>query len=96
MVQERAQTCHRLHDQREALREVVSRAAIELHARAVLASDDPEAVVLDFVQPRAPSRRARGFSGQAGRDEASWKGTRTPGAFLARHGVESSQADEGP
>jgi len=40
-----------LPDQREAMREVIARAAVEPHAMAVLAGDDAETVVLDLVQP---------------------------------------------
>src|SRR6516162_3532847 len=42
----RAQACQRLNDQREAVREVVPRTAIERHLRAVLAGNDAEAVML--------------------------------------------------
>ena len=49
----RAQACQRLDDQREATGEIVARTAIEPHLRAVLAGNDAEAVVLDFVQPLA-------------------------------------------
>ena len=38
-------------------------AAIEPHPRAVLAGDDPEAVVLDFVNPQAAGRQCEGGPG---------------------------------
>jgi hypothetical protein len=41
----------RIHDQREAASEIIARTAVEPHLRAVLARNDAEAVVLDFVQP---------------------------------------------
>ena len=47
----RAQMGQRIDDQREAAGEIVARAAIEPHPLAVLAGNDAEAVVLDFVQP---------------------------------------------
>jgi hypothetical protein len=43
----------RLHDEREATGEVIAGAAVEPHLRAVLARNDVEAVMLDFVQPLA-------------------------------------------
>jgi hypothetical protein len=43
-----------LHDQREAVCQVVARPAVEPHLRAVLAGDNSKAVVLDFVQPERP------------------------------------------
>jgi hypothetical protein len=42
-----------LDDQRKTIREIVAGAAVELHLCALLASDDPKPVVLDFVQPFA-------------------------------------------
>ena len=54
MMQERErEPCQRLDDQREATGEIVARTAIEPHSRAVLAGNDAEAVMLDFVQPLA-------------------------------------------
>jgi hypothetical protein len=41
----------RINDQRKAAGEVVAGTAVEPHLRAVLAGNDAEAVVLDFVQP---------------------------------------------
>ena len=53
----RTQAGERLHDQREAVGEVVAGAAVELDPVAVLTGDDPEPVVLDLVQPQRPGRR---------------------------------------
>ena len=44
---------HRFDDQREAIGEIIARAAVELHLCGILAGDDPKAVVLDLVQPFA-------------------------------------------
>jgi len=49
--------------------EVIARPAIEPHLRAVLASNDAEAVMLDFVQPLAAGRQFIGFGWEARRDE---------------------------
>jgi hypothetical protein len=56
----RAQLGERPDDQREAVGEVVARPAVELHPVAALAGDDPEAVVLDLVQPIIAGGRLRG------------------------------------
>ena len=66
----RAQPRQRLDDQREAVGQVVAGATLEPHASAVLARDDSEAVVLDFVQPDLLARRLRRFGRKAWRDEA--------------------------
>jgi hypothetical protein len=42
----------RLNDQREAACEIIARTAVEPHAVAILACDNPEAIVLDFMQPQ--------------------------------------------
>jgi hypothetical protein len=47
----RAQANQSLHDQREAMGEIIAGAAVEPHAVAILASDDAKSVVLYFVQP---------------------------------------------
>src|SRR6516164_7753030 len=47
----RAQPGERINDQREAVSEIIARAAVEPHLRASLAGNDAEAVVLDLVQP---------------------------------------------
>jgi hypothetical protein len=41
--------------------EVLTRPAVEPHVLAVLAGYDPEAVVLDFMQPAVAGRRLRGL-----------------------------------
>jgi len=55
--------------------EVIARPAIEPHLRAVLASNDAEAVMLDFVQPLAAGRQFIGFGWEARRDELARKST---------------------
>jgi hypothetical protein len=44
-----AQAGQSINDQREAASQVIAGAAVELHPVTVLASDDAEAVVLDFM-----------------------------------------------
>ena len=73
----RAQSGQGLDDSREACGQVVSRTAVEFHPLAVLAGDDPEAVVLDFVQPQITRRRPWSFSWEARRDEPGRQGTVT-------------------
>ena len=52
MMQERErQAGQRLDNQREAIGEIITRAAVEPHLCAALAGDDPKPVVLDLVQP---------------------------------------------
>ena len=55
--------------------EVIARTAIEPHLRAVLARNNAEAIVLDFVQPLAARRQLIGFGWEARRDEAGRQGT---------------------
>jgi hypothetical protein len=58
MMQERgAQAGQRLDDQWETPRQVIARAAVQPYARAILAGDDPETVVLDLMQPQPTRRR---------------------------------------
>ena len=54
--------------------EVVAGSAVQLHPCAVLSGDDPEAVVLDLVQPPLARGRLLGFGGKAGSDEAGRHG----------------------
>src|SRR5215472_1876911 len=76
MMQERERkACQRLDDRREAVGEVIARTAVEPHLRAVLAGNNPEAVVLDFVQPLAAGRQLIGFGWKARRDEPGREGT---------------------
>jgi hypothetical protein len=72
-----AQLGDRLDDERKSVGQVIARPAIELHPFAVLAGDDPKAVVLDFVQPLLARRRLRSIDGEARRNEPSRQGTRT-------------------
>jgi hypothetical protein len=53
----RAQTFERVDDLRDARRQIVAQPAVELHPIAIFPRDDPEAVMLDFVQPRLTGRR---------------------------------------
>ena len=52
---------HRLYDQRKAAGQIVALAAIEPHPLAILAGDDPEAIVLDLMKPERSRRRTRGL-----------------------------------
>jgi uncharacterized protein YjbJ (UPF0337 family) len=63
----RAQSGHRLDDQREAVGEIVARPA---HLGAVLARDDTEAVTLDFVQTHPAGRRRLGFHRETRHDKS--------------------------
>jgi hypothetical protein len=47
----RAQLRERLDNEGEAVSQIIPRTALEPHPFAFLAGDDPEAIVLDFVQP---------------------------------------------
>jgi len=49
----RAQAGQRLDDQRKTICEIIAGAAVEPHLCALLAGDDPKAVMLDLVQPFA-------------------------------------------
>ena len=68
----------RLDDEREAPGQIVARPAVEPHLLAGLAGDDPEAVVLDLVQPLARGGRARGLRREAWGDEAGRQDTHAP------------------
>jgi hypothetical protein len=48
---------------------------IEPHALAILARDNPEAIVLDLVQPLAAGGQVVGLCGEARRDETGREGT---------------------
>jgi hypothetical protein len=71
----RTQARQRLGNQREAVREVIAGAAVEPHAVAILACDNPEAIVLDFVQPQVAGGQLVGLCGKARRDEPGGEGT---------------------
>jgi hypothetical protein len=68
----RTQTRQRLDNEREALSQVVSPAAVQLHPWPILAGDDPEAVMLDLGQPNPAGRQLWRFRRQAGLDEPGW------------------------
>jgi hypothetical protein len=71
----RAQAGQRLDNQGEALGEIIARAAVELHLRAFLASNDPKPVVLDLENPQPTGRQCVGLSGEARRDKSGREGT---------------------
>src|SRR5436190_882215 len=50
----------------EAVGQVVAWTAVELHPRAVLAGDDPEAVLFNLMQPQAAGGRLRRYIGRQG------------------------------
>ena len=76
MMQEReTQLGQCLDDEGEAVREVVARAAVEPHARTLLARDDAETVVLDLVQPCVAGwRLRRALGGRHGAMKPSGRG----------------------
>jgi len=71
----RAQAGERLSNQREARGEVIAGAAVEPHAVAILACDNPEAIVLDFMQPQVAGGQLVGLCGKARRHETGREGT---------------------
>jgi hypothetical protein len=75
MMQERERRCAKVSTISGKAGEVVARTAIEPHLRAILAGNDAEAVVLDFVQPLAAERQLLGFCWKARRDESGREGT---------------------
>jgi CheY-like chemotaxis protein len=54
---------------------VIAGAAAKPHAVAILACDNPEAIVLDFMQPQVAGGQLVGLCGKARRDEAGREGT---------------------
>src|SRR5262245_51967895 len=50
---------------------------IEPHSLTILAGDDSESIVLDLMQPQAAGRQRVGLGGEARRNEAGRKSTRT-------------------
>ena len=65
----RAQASQCLDNGREAIGELIARAAVEPHLCARLASDDPKAIVLDLVQPSAAGRQLISLAWEARRNE---------------------------
>jgi hypothetical protein len=53
----------------------VSWTAVEPHPVAILARDNPEAIVLDLVQPQVAGGQLVGLCGKARRDESGREGT---------------------
>jgi hypothetical protein len=74
MQERRRKACQRLNDQREAAGEVVARTAIEAHTLAVLAGNDAEAVMFDFMQPLAAGGQLIGFGWETRRNESRREG----------------------
>jgi hypothetical protein len=58
--------CDGRYDQRKAAAEIVPITSNETHTIHFSLSDDPKAIVLDFVNPAAASRRMLGRRRQAG------------------------------
>ena len=56
-------------DQRKAVGEVIARTTIEPHSLVVLASNDAETVMFDFMQPLAARGQLVGFGWETRRDE---------------------------
>src|SRR5262245_56031071 len=73
----RAETGQCFDDQREAVCQVIARTAVEPQLRARLAGNDAEAIVLDFVNPRAAGWQCVGLSGKTRRDEPGREGAHT-------------------
>jgi hypothetical protein len=83
----RSQPSHGFHDQREAVCQVVTGAAVEPHFHAVLAGDHPKAVVLDFMQPQRPKGGCWALVGRQG-------GTKPAGETRIRRRVIAIGADQ--
>jgi hypothetical protein len=66
----------------ESMRGIIARSAVEAHPYAFLPSYDPEAIMLDFVEPQGTGRRAGSRRREAGGNETGRKRTgltrRTP------------------
>jgi hypothetical protein len=60
---------------REAASHVIAGAAVEPHAVAILACDNPEAIVLNFMQPQVAGGQLVGLCRKARRDEPGREGT---------------------
>jgi hypothetical protein len=56
--------------------QIVTRPAVKPHTTSILPCDDPEAVVLDLVQPERAARRLWSGCRKARRDKARRQGTR--------------------
>ena len=71
----RPQAGQGLNDQWEAPGEIIAGPAVEPHMVAVLPGDDPEAIVLDLVEPQPAGWRFSSFGWKARRDEAGRENT---------------------
>src|ERR1700730_1435428 len=65
-----------LDDERKSVGQVIAWPTVQLHPLAVLAGNDPEAVVLDFVQPLLARRRLRSINRKARPNKPSRPSTR--------------------
>jgi len=72
-----AQPGERINDQRKAIGEVIARTTIQPHLCALLARNDAETIVFDFVQPLAAGWQFIGFGWKAWRDEPGGEGAHT-------------------
>jgi hypothetical protein len=91
MTTDRERKPKRVNDERETVSQVIARSAVETDVLNILAADDPEAVMLDFVQPPFAGRRldslgreARGIK-PTGRCELS--------TVISRYGNKPSSLD---
>jgi hypothetical protein len=75
----------REQSRRAAVGQIIAGATVEPNPVAILAGDDPEAIVLDLMQPPLAGRRLLGFGRQARLDEPGRQGTRT-----RQHGARDS------
>jgi hypothetical protein len=74
-----AQTGLGIGDRREAVCQVIARTAVEPHTVTVLAGDDPNTVILDFMDPQIAGGRPAGPGGEARPDEPGRKDSRHAG-----------------
>jgi hypothetical protein len=68
-----------LDNQREASSQIIARPAVEPDPVALLAGNNPEPIMLDFVQPYRPERWLRGTGWEARRNKARRQNTRRHG-----------------
>ena len=61
----------------ETICQVIAVTAVEPHAVAIRACDNPEAIVLDFMQPQVAGGQLVGLCGKVRRDEAGREGAHT-------------------
>jgi hypothetical protein len=71
----RAQAGQCLDDEGKAIREIIAGTAVELHLCALLAGDDPKAIMLNLMQPFAARAQLVGSGWETRRDEPGREGT---------------------